>query len=127
MEWKRRWRALSENSWVSITGSVTSGRAGPVAHIAENLIFERNQSMQSYTIRPATPDDAYGINTYLRCIYEEPNNMVSYSHGEFLRTVEEERARIEDAGIALEYAGKYGKSTISVAGIHLSQSMSHSG
>jgi RimJ/RimL family protein N-acetyltransferase len=51
--------------------------------------------MKAYTIRPATPDDAPGINTHLRRIADEPDNMISFSRGEFLRTVEEERARIE--------------------------------
>ncbi len=53
--------------------------------------------MNAYTIRPATPDDAHGINTHLRRIAEEPHNMISYAPGEFVRTVDEERARIERA------------------------------
>lgn len=51
--------------------------------------------MPSYTIRPATLDDARSINAYRRRIAEEPNNMISYSPGEYYRTVEEERERIE--------------------------------
>jgi GNAT superfamily N-acetyltransferase len=53
--------------------------------------------MKPYTIRPATPDDARSINLHLRRISEEPNNMISYSRGEFVRTVEGERERIEGA------------------------------
>ncbi len=51
--------------------------------------------MTSYTIRPATLEDAHGINAHLRRIADEPNNTISYSSGEFLRTVDQERERIK--------------------------------
>ncbi len=56
--------------------------------------------MPPHTIRPATLDDARGINIHLRRIAEEPNNTISYSQGEFLRTIEEERERIEGVLVA---------------------------
>ena len=52
--------------------------------------------MKPYTIRPATADDAASINRYMRGFSEEPDNMISYSRGEYLRSVEEERTRIEE-------------------------------
>lgn len=50
--------------------------------------------MSDYIIRSATPDDAPAFNDHLRRIADEPHNMISYSHGEFERTVEEDRERI---------------------------------
>lgn len=46
-------------------------------------------------IRPAAPGDAPGIITHFHRITEEPGNMTSFSPGEFTRTVDEERERIE--------------------------------
>lgn len=50
--------------------------------------------MPAFKIRPATVDDARGINPHVRRIADEPNNTISYSQGEFQRTIEEERERI---------------------------------
>jgi RimJ/RimL family protein N-acetyltransferase len=65
------------------------------AKMAESQFGEELTEMKSYTIRPATPNDAHAINIHLRRIAEEPNNTISYSRGEFLRTSDEERERIE--------------------------------
>lgn len=53
--------------------------------------------MNSFFVRPAMPDDALGINTHLHRVAEEENNMISYSPGEFDRTVSQDRTRIESA------------------------------
>jgi len=50
--------------------------------------------MISFIIRPATPDDAPGLNAYRRQIADEPDNMITHSAGEYTRTVEQERERI---------------------------------
>jgi len=59
-------------------------------------LFEGKDKVEA-TIRPATGADATGYNIYRRRIADEPNNGISYSVGEYVRTVDEERERIERA------------------------------
>ena len=53
--------------------------------------------MVEITIRPALAADAPAYNAYRRRIADEPDNGISYSPGEYNRTVEEDRQRIEVA------------------------------
>ena len=53
--------------------------------------------MKPFSIRPTRPDDAQALNDHIRRIAEEPNNMISFSRGEYQRTAEEERKRIVHA------------------------------
>lgn len=53
--------------------------------------------MTNVIIRPATPDDALALNAYRRQSADEPNNMLTYSAGEYTRTVDQERERIVSA------------------------------
>jgi RimJ/RimL family protein N-acetyltransferase len=56
--------------------------------------------MAEVTIRPAVAADAAAYNTYRRRIADEPNNGITYSPGEYTRTVEEDRQRILDSAAA---------------------------
>ena len=51
--------------------------------------------MVDYIIRPARVDDAQQIIDHRRRIANEPNNMITYSKGEFTRTLEEQRYLME--------------------------------
>lgn len=53
------------------------------------------QPPADYSLREATPDDAAALGEYRRAIADEPHNNVTWSPGEYKRTVEEERDRIE--------------------------------
>ncbi|MCA9903029.1 MAG: GNAT family N-acetyltransferase [Anaerolineae bacterium] len=50
--------------------------------------------MSNVIIRPAIPDDAPALNAYRRQSADEPNNQVTYSAGEYTRTVDQEQERI---------------------------------
>jgi RimJ/RimL family protein N-acetyltransferase len=50
--------------------------------------------MDDIVIRPARTTDAPGFNAYRRGIADELENGITYSPGEYVRTVEEERDRI---------------------------------
>ena len=53
--------------------------------------------MSDITVRQIQLDDAEAFNAHRRCIADEPNNSITYSAGEYLRTVEEERKMIQAA------------------------------
>lgn len=48
-----------------------------------------------YVIRPAMPDDAVGMLELMCSVMEESHNGILYSHGDTLRTVEEQRKVVE--------------------------------
>lgn len=45
-------------------------------------------------IRPVTEADAAAYNAYRRQIADEPDNMITFSRGEYTRSVDDERERI---------------------------------
>jgi len=53
--------------------------------------------MAEFVVRQVKLDDANRYNAYRRRIADEPDNMVGFSAGEYIRTIEEERQRITDA------------------------------
>jgi len=52
--------------------------------------------MDHVIIREVTLADAPAYNTYRREMADEPNNFIDYSAGEYTRTVEEEKQRLQD-------------------------------